>query len=128
MQDSTGRGLLRVGKPEGARDRAFGEQALASAYDHGKLPDAQLIDEIASATLPMSRRESFQVTKISATVLEATAAVFVGPAWCLHDTIQRHESPHAQLSHVPALLLSPAQINASVSQPAVVTDPLDGRR
>ena len=47
MQDSTGSGLLCVGKPEGARDRAFAEQALASANNHRKLPDAQRIDEIA---------------------------------------------------------------------------------
>ena len=46
MQDGTGSGLLRVGKPEGARDRAFAEQALAGAEDHGKLPDAQRIDEV----------------------------------------------------------------------------------
>ena len=47
VQDSTGSGLLCVDKPEGARNRAFAEQALADAYNHRKLPDAQCIDEIA---------------------------------------------------------------------------------
>jgi hypothetical protein len=46
MQDSTASGLLCVGKPVGARDRAFAEQALASANNHRELPDAQRIDEI----------------------------------------------------------------------------------
>lgn len=47
VQDSIGSGLLCVDKPEGARDRAFAEQALASADNHRKLPYAQRIDEIA---------------------------------------------------------------------------------
>ena len=47
VQDGTGSSLLCVDKPEGARDRAFAEHALASANNHGKLPDAQRIDEIA---------------------------------------------------------------------------------
>jgi hypothetical protein len=46
VQHGTGRGQPCVDKPEAARDRAFGEQALASADNHGELPDAQRIDEI----------------------------------------------------------------------------------
>jgi hypothetical protein len=46
VQDGTGGGQLCVDKSEAARDRAFAEQALAGADNHGELPDAQRIDEI----------------------------------------------------------------------------------
>ena len=47
VQHGTGGGQLCVDKPEAARDRAFAEKALAGADNHGELPDAQRIDEIA---------------------------------------------------------------------------------
>src|SRR5439155_22782605 len=40
-------GQLCVDEPEAARDRAFPEKPLAFAENHGELPDAQRIDEIA---------------------------------------------------------------------------------
>lgn len=46
VEDRAGSGLLGIDEPEGTRDRAFPEQALAGAENHWELPDAQAVDEI----------------------------------------------------------------------------------
>src|SRR5688572_16735077 len=46
VQDGSGGGLPCFHQPEAARDRAFSEQALAGAQNHGELPEAQRIDQV----------------------------------------------------------------------------------